>query len=559
MASLRARLREAGTAFAAVARNAGLRRLALALTGSEVGSWGCSIALFVLVFESGGASALGVLTLVLFLPPGLAAPFTSLLGDRFPRARVMLGADLVRAALWAAAAAMAFVEAPVEALYGVAAVAGIAGTAFRPAQAALLPTLASTPAELTAANVVSSTIESVTSLAGPALAGVVVALTEPGVSFLIAVGTFLWSALLVGRVRAPAAGAGDQGPASPEEREPVVRALAVGAGTVVREGRVRLLVTMVGAQTLVAGSLLVFLPIVALGRLDVGEDGLGSLWSALGVGGVVGAFASAGLVARKRLATPLALSTLLWGVPLALIALWNSFPGALVLLGLIGAANTLEDVAAFTILQRAVPDAVLSRVFGILESVMYGTHALGGILAAALVGAFGARVALVTAGLFLPLVVVLGWRKLLAVDAEAPAPLRQLELLRAVEFLAALPPATLESLAVHAQLVEVPAGSAVFEQGERGDRFYVIEQGTAAVTVDERPAVSLGPGDGFGEIALLRDVPRTATVTAVTDLTLLALQRDEFVAAVTGHAASVAAAGAVVDTRLARPTSLLPT
>src|SRR5262249_33960965 len=153
-----------------------------------------------LVFDSGGAGALGVLTLMLFVPAGIAAPFTALLGDRYPRVRVMVGSDLFRAGIWAVAAALAFTSAPVEALYVVAALSSIAGTAFRPAQAAILPSLASSPAELTAANVVSSTIQSVTSFAGPALGGLLVAATDPGGSFAIAAVTFSWSAFLVTRI-----------------------------------------------------------------------------------------------------------------------------------------------------------------------------------------------------------------------------------------------------------------------------------------------------------------------------------------------------------------------
>ena len=294
LASLRVRAGESLGAFAGVARNPALRRLALALTGSELGAWGYAIALSVLVFRSGGASALGVLALVLFVPPGLAAPFTSLLGDRFSRVRVMVVADLVRACLWGLAAFVAFSGAPIGFLYAIVALSGIAGTAFRPAQAAALPSLARSPAELTAANVVSSTIESVTVLAGPALGGVIVAVTQPGVAFVVAVGTFLWSALLVSRVRPLAAAEKEPAVRPVELPVSVARSLLAGAEAVVREPPVRVLVAAIGAQTLVSGALNVFVPLLALGPLGIGESGLGSLWSALGVGGILGAFASAG-------------------------------------------------------------------------------------------------------------------------------------------------------------------------------------------------------------------------------------------------------------------------
>jgi MFS family permease len=547
--SLRQKLGESGGAFRDVARNPGLRRLSLAFTGSEVGGWGYSLAILVLAFEAGGAAALGLLTFVLMVTPAVASPFTALLGDRFERARVMLTADLIRAFLMGVAAVVAFTDSPTWFLYVLAGLSGITSTAFRPAQAAILPSLARTPAELTAANVVSSTVESVTVFAGPAIGGAVLAATEPGVSFAIAGATFLWSAALIGRIQLPPQAEEQE---SEEEAAPegIGQALAAGARAVFGEPRVRLLVGVMGAQTLAAGTLLVFVPVVALDLLDAGEEGLGSLYSALGVGGLVGALAAAALVGRRRLAPPFALGTILWGAPFALLALWDSLAGALVLLAVIGLANTVVDVSAYTLLQRAVPDAVLARVFGILESVILGTVALGGVLASLLVEAFGLRPALLATGAFLPVVVALLWRPLLRIDGEAPPPERELELLRGVPFLALLPPATLAGLAARLEPVAVAAGEPVFAQGDPGDRFYVIANGEAEVRLDRQPARRLVPGDFFGEIALLHDLPRTATVRAVGPLELFALERGDFLAALTGHAPSRHAAWAVVETRL---------
>lgn len=553
MASLRSRAAESLAAFDDVARNPGLRGLALAYTGSELGAWGYTIGVSVLVFRSGGANALGVLTLVLFVPPGLAAPFMSVLGDRLPRLRVMVVADLSRALLWALAAVVAFERAPIAYLYVIAALSGVAGVAFRPAQAASLPSLARTPEELTAANVVSSSIQSVTVFVGPAIAGVIVAATQPGVLFTITLATFLLSALLVGRLRPVDRRDADDsvGPRAPTTT--IGRMLSAGAEAIARDASARVLITLIGAQTLVAGALVVFLPLLALGPLGIGERGLGSLWAALGVGGIVGALAAVGLVARRRLSGPFAAGTLLWGAPIALLAIWHTATEALLLVGVIGVANTVVDVASITILQRAVREAVLARVFGILDSVMYLTHAVGGIAAATLVSAFGVRPALIASGAFLPVVAAVTWRQIRSIDAGAEAPTRALELLAGVPFLTSLPPTTLESLALHAGLLAFPAESQVVTQGEHGDRFFVIADGTASVTVDGAHIGDLAAGDAFGEIALLRDVPRTGTVTSTSDLTLVSVARDEFLAAVTGHAATADAASALVEARLLRP------
>ncbi len=550
MGRVREHLAESLIAFRDVFSNPSLRRLQLAYTGSEVGHWASGIALAVLAFESGGAAAIGLLLVIRFLPSALAAPFLSILGDRHDRARVMLSADLVRAVAMALAAVAAFADAPLGVIYALAGLVAVTSTAFRPAQAAILPSLAGTPAELTAANVASSTIESVTSFVGPALGGVLLAATDAGVVFAITAGTFLWSALLISQLQT-----GET--ARPEERpeESILRTASAGFRAIALDGRVRLLVGLFAAQTFVAGALNVLVVVTALEVLDTGETGVGALNSALGVGGLIGAVGTVALVGRKRLAAAFGAGTLLWGAPIALMAVWTNQAGALVLLGVVGLANTVVDVAGFTLLQRAVADEVLARVFGVLESVLLGTVALGGIVTSLLVEGIGIRAALVAAGVCLPVLVVLTWRWVVQIDAEAPVPERELGLLRGIPFFAALPGATLEQLASSLAPVHVTAGRNVFRQGDHADRFYVIAEGEAGVTVDGQPAQSLAPGGFFGEIALLRDVPRTATVSARTDLELFALERDEFIAAVTGHARSVEVAGAVVASRLgvARP------
>jgi MFS family permease len=237
-------------------------------------------------------------------------------------------------------------------------------------------------------------------------------------------------------------------------------------------------------------------------------------------------------------------------VPIALVAVWPNQVFALVLLGIVGIGNTLVDVSGMTLMQRAAPDEVIARVFGVLESLLLLTVGLGALVAPLLVNWLGDRGALIVAGALLPILVVPAWPRLNAIDRAARIPEEQLALLRGNSIFAPLSAATLEQLADRLQQVEVPAGDVIVRQGERGDRFYLIEAGTVAVAVDGRPAHELGPGEGFGEIALLRDVPRTATVTARTDAVLYALERDAFVPAVTGSGPSLSAAEAVIGMRL---------
>jgi MFS family permease len=323
-----------------------------------------------------------------------------------------------------------------------------------------------------------------------------------------------------------------------------------GFRTIGAEPRLRLLVGLYTAQTLVAGAFTVYIVVVAIDLLDLGRSGVGFLNSAVGVGGLVGALVAVVLVGRRRLAGSFAAGLLLWGVPIALVGIWPTAAGALVFLAIIGIGNTIVDVACFTMMQRAVPEVVLARAMAVLESTFMASVGIGAIVAPLLVSLVGIRVALVATGCFLPVLAALLWNRLLAIDAEAVVPTEQLELLQAIPMFAPLPAPTLENLAASMHTLSFPPGAVVFNEGDEGDRFYVIAEGEVEIDVAEgRPKVE-GPGGYFGEIALLRDLPRTATVRARTQLELYALDRDEFIGVVTGHAPSSEAAESVVAARL---------
>jgi MFS family permease len=298
----------------------------------------------------------------------------------------------------------------------------------------------------------------------------------------------------------------------------------------------------------VAGALNVLIVVSALELLDLGEAGIGFLNSAVGIGGLIGGLAAALLVGRSRLASDFGLGLVLWGIPIALIGVYPEAPLALVLLGIVGVGTILVDVSGITLLQRSVPDEVLTRVMGVVQSVFVGTLGLGAILAPLLIEGLGVRGALIATGALLPVLAALLWRRLGSIDEEGPS--RQLGLVREVPLFRPLPPATAEQLASSLVPVRVRAGDDVFRQGDSGDRFYIVDSGEVVVSVDAEPVQRLGRGGYFGEIALLRDVPRTATVTAEADTNLFALERDEFIAAVTGHARSAEVADAVIASRL---------
>jgi MFS family permease len=523
-----------------------LRRIELAWAASIVGTWAYGIAVIVYAYEQGGATAVGVVGLARWLAAAIASPFAAILGDRYDRRWVMAASDLARAVLIGGAALAVFAHSSPITVYILAGLVSVAATAFRPAEAALIPSLARSPEELTAANVAASTIESVGIFAGPAIGGLLLAAAGTGVVFLVTGAAMLWSALLIAGIRPSA----EAKKATDREAVSVRDELLAGFRTIARERRMRLLVGLFAAQTFVDGMLSVLIVVIALKLLDTGQAGVGFLNSAVGVGGLLGALAAAALVGRGRQAADFGLGIFIWGVPIALVAIWPNQAFVLVLLAVVGIGNTIVDVSGMTLLQRSAPDEVLARVFGVLESILLLTVALGAIAAPLLLNWLGTRGALIVAGSLLPLAVIPAWPGLNAIDRAADVPVDRLDLLRANPIFAPLPGSTLEQLAHALEAVRAPAGEEIVRQGEPGDRFYLVKDGTLEVFVDGELVQSLGPGDSFGEIALLRDVPRTATVRARSDVVLYALDRRHFLAAVTGFGPSLSAAEGVIGMRL---------
>ena len=542
MRALRERLRDTRRSFGRVFRNPNIRRIEGAWAASVMAHWSYGIALAVFAYRDGGAAAVGLIGLVRFLPSAIASPFAAVLSDRFRRERVIVTAELTRAVLLAATTAVVVLEGPSALVYVLAAFVAVAYSAVRPAQAALLPSLAKTPQELTAANVTSSTIESLGVFGGPAIGGLLLAATSPDVVFGAAAGAFLVAALLVSRVHV------ETEPEPREAREGMLAEFAAGFVTLAHEKGLRVLVLLLVSQTLVAGALNVLLVVSALELLDLGEEGVGFLNSAVGIGGLVGAVVSAALIGR-RLTTNFLIGILLWGIPIGLIGVFPEPATALIFLALVGLGNTLVDVSAFTLLQRAVPDEVLARVFGAVQGLWVATIGIGAIVTPLLIAAVGIRGALMITGVFLPILATLFRGRLSQLD-EVPVPERELALLHGIDLFAPLPAPILESLARALIPVRLKAGEELFRQGDIGDRYYIVADGVVEILVDGQVVRETGPGGYFGEIALLRDIPRTATVRAKNDVELLALDRDDFIAAVTGHAASAEAADSVIAARL---------
>lgn len=538
-----------------VLRNPDLRRLTLAWAALVLAGSGYQIGLLVVAFRSGGQRDVAIALAVQILPPALIGPFTSVLGDRVARVPLMVSVDAVRC-LCTGAVALAVASGGSLALVLVLGAPGaLCSTTYGPAVRGLLPSLAREPQELTAANVVESGIEHAGLLVGPGLAGLILAVAGPEWTFAGSAVMFALSGLAVAGLRR-----GRERPRSTGVRSGWRVELFAGVSAVARDGRLKLLVGLYAAVAVAGGALQVFTVVIAHRLAGLGDPGVGELTAVVGVGGLLGTVAVAGVATRRRLSVVVALAFGLWGGGLALIGLVPAravaFPG----LVLVGIGNVAGDVGLVTLLQRIVPEEVVSRVFGLLQSVMAMAVVLGALVAPALVLGLGTRGALVLTGCLLPVILVVGWSRLRSADALHEDALARASLLSSTELFAPLPAPTIAGLAANLAPVAVAQGRTVIREGDPGDSFYLIADGVVDVTVGGEHVRTQGPGEAFGELALLRDVPRTATVTARTAVRLYSLDRGPFLAAVTGHPESVAAADVLIATRLgsAGPIGAMP-
>jgi MFS family permease len=540
------RLAEGGAALASNFRRPDLRRAQLAFGSTYASEWAFTVALGVVAFRDGGATAVGIVALIRMLPSALIAPFATAVADRVRRDRVLIWISVIRAAALGAAAVVIAVDLSTVFVYVLAVIATIPFTAFRPAHSALLPALCETPTELTAANASRGLLDSASILVGPLLAALLLDISGPEAVFVLIAGLSLWSALLVGLI--------DYEPA-PRETPPAPIRIAAdtadGLRAIAAHSDVTMLLGLAAVQALTRGALSVFTVVVAIELLETGEPGVGVLTAAVGIGALVGSLGASVLVGSRRLAAYTGVGIALWGTPLAVIGVFPAELLALVMLAIVGAGNALVDLGYFTLFPRLMPDELLARVFGALESLVAVAVGLGSIITPLLIHLFGIRGALVAIGLFSPAVVALAWSRLVKLDEGLGARADIIERLREVAMLRPLPVSTIEHLARNVREKSVEPGETVIEQGQVGDSFYVIVAGEVEVRENGGLLRVLSDGDSFGEIALLRDVPRTMTVRARTPLALYALDRRHFVPTVSGYSESAAEAETVVETRLA--------
>ena len=515
-------------ALRAVLRNRGVTRMQLAFLLFNVAEPAMWVAILVYAFEGGGTREVGLVSIVLLVPAGVLAPVAAALGDRFRRERMVRFGYLAQAVTTAATAVALFADAAAVLVYVIATVAAVTYTTGRPNHHALMPSLSDTPEEVAAANSVSSLTEGIGATVGGIVAATL-ATTGADAVFAVAAGAlFVAFALTLGvhtQVEAR----------SMTRFRPWTLAVDAVNGLLIlaRSSGPRLLVVIAAAVAVATGAVGVLTVPLAIDTLGLGDPGVGMLTTVTSVGLLVGAGVSVAFSTRARLAGPMVLSAAGFAVAGVLFAGAKTTAIATCAAVVFGATITLMDVLGRTMLQRTTTDDVLTRVFGAVEALWLLGYAGGAAVAPSLESLVGLAWAFTISG---GLVLLAGLGSFLAlreIDASSVLPERQLSLLARIPMFAPLARVDLERLARQLDRIPTPAGTEVIRQGDIGDRFYVVDAGEFEIVIDGERVRTQGEGDFFGEIALLQDMPRTATVRAVTDGAVWALDQEEFLATLT--------------------------
>lgn len=540
-----------------VARDPSLRRLGVAFAGFSLAEHATWLAMLVYAFQRGGVHEASGVAVIQLLPAMLLAPFAAYAGDRFePRHALAAGYGAQAVAMAVTASAMA-AGSPVAAYAG-GALTAMSVTFTRPVMGSLLPNVTHAPSDLIAANLVLGFVEQLGRFMGPVLAGLAMAIASPTTVYassavIVAVSTALVAGLghgeRHGERHSETAGIGAGGIGRIAARD-VVSEVFAGFRSLARYPRVRVLVALMTVGALAAGIADVVMVLFADVRLQGGGGSVGLLGAAVGVGAIIGSLAGAGLLGGSAAPRYLASSAALLGLSLSGLAVAHRLAPAMVLFLLLGAGEALLHLTSAIAIQRHAPLNVLARIFGVIEGLQMAALAVGSLLVSTLHARMSLGWTLLSLSSLVLVLLAVGLVRLRRTGGDAP-PLDTavIDLLLSDPLMASLPAPSIERLARSVERVRVPTGAHVVSEGEIGDRYFLVISGVARVTIEGRHVRDLHAGGSFGEIALLRDIPRTATVTAAAsgDVELLAVPRGPFLEAISGHPRSLGAATVVVD------------
>jgi MFS family permease len=521
-------------------------RLGTARILTSFSAWCFAIALGVYGFEAHGLVGVGLVALIRYLPGAVAAPIAGVMIDRYSRRAVLVTSACGMAVVLAGVATAAALGAPPAVVFIFPGLYAIVASTYAPAESSLSPMLARTPQQLSAGNVNHAAMENGGSLLGAIVTGFLLTATSPAFIFgLAAVAAGVVFVLLFGLVH-------DHRPAYIQPGSEVAgagREIAAGFRTLAAHPALRLAWLTTALLLLFEGFADVILVGLALHQLELPEGSVGFLNAAWGVGAIVGGAGLVVLLDRGRLVIAIAGGSIVLGLATMLPGLWSVPFSAYAGWFGIGIGFVFVEVAAKTLFQRLADDEQMGRLLTLVESGRLAAMALGSLVAIVADALLGTRGALIAAGALMPVFVVLCWARLRAYEVGAPVAEVPYGLLRHNSIFEPLSVATLERLSQDLAPVEFEGGVDVIVEGEQGDRFYLIESGAVEIFEHGVFRRNEGPGESFGEIALLHDVPRTATVRTTEPTRLLGLEREQFLVAVTGHRRSSQVARGVVTDR----------
>lgn len=516
-----------------------LRRLLGGLVVSLTGTWAYNVALLAFVFQrTHSLGWVGAAGLVRFIPALVLSPYGGVIAERTERIRLLIGSDLCCAVWQAGAAAVAASGGPVVAVLVLAALTSATSVVYSPAVAATIPSVVNED-DLVAANALNDTIDNLVVVAGPAIGAVLLLVGSPAAAFAVNAGSFVLSALVVSRIRirTEAVDVTEGGSSG------VIRQLAVGVRTIVSLPAARTLVAFSALVSFVYGTDTIMFVDVSARRLGTGTHGFGYLLAGLGIGGITMAAGMDRLARRPRLALVILGGAAGYCLPTALLTVIHSPALAFVLQIIRGGSTLIVDVLAVTALQRAVPGEQLARVFGIFFAFILGAVSLGTVVAPALISALGLNGALLTLAFAPAALGLAGLPALVRIDRQTAARAAELAprvaTLEQLDMFASASRATLERLAAAAVEESFGAGTVILAEGDPADALYVLTQGEVDVTAQgetggaERHVRTMVAPAYFGEIGVLRRIPRTATITARTDCVCDRIAGDALIEALT--------------------------
>jgi MFS family permease len=531
-----------------VPRDGRMRRVLVAFGLFALVEFATWIAILLVAYDRGGAAMVGIASVAMLVPAIIVIPLISGFGDRMPRGRALALSHAGVGVTSVVTGLLMLVGAPWWSVLVGGALLTVAVGIVRPMHFAALPSLAVRPGDLVAANGMSSSVEGAAVFLGYLLGGVLTGAVGAWVVLMVGALVAFLAALLAG---GPGA-ASMVVPPVQEHRPNEFRAALEGFAALRGNWGAQALLLLFAIAFLVTGAnetLTVAFNAQVLG-LDDATAGL--LAGAYGVGLAIGGMTQSGLAHRRRLAPVVLTGALLFGLSELSVAFLGALAPAVVMLVLAGVGVSMVIVSSRTLLQRGTDRLVLARVLAVQESVHLIGLTLGAVVGPIAVLLLGPQLAFVPFGVFIIAVGLLSFPAIRSLDASAPTHVREVDLLSEVPFLAALPAYELEHLAQTAQWGAFPAGTVVVTQGELGDAYYLVADGELSVTVDGvLREHTLTTGDGFGEISLLHRVPRTATITALTDSELLIVGAAQFLASVGSSDDGAALAAEVSAARLA--------